>query len=145
MQSCAKYGNIVSWFFETIFHILCGALAQLGAHHTGSVGVRGSNPLCSTILNENPEFLAISGFFHTATEVHLHDFVFILRTFSGFHNNIACFFIQFLLYWERIQDIDVDCASDACFIVGYLKRGRVLFSFILGYILRVQILKNGGT
>ena len=48
MQSCAKYGNIVSWFFETIFHILCGALAQLGAHHTGSVGVRGSNPLCST-------------------------------------------------------------------------------------------------
>ena len=25
-----------------------GALAQLGAHHTGSVGVRGSNPLCST-------------------------------------------------------------------------------------------------
>ena len=26
-----------------------GVLAQLGAHHTGSVGVRGSNPLCSTI------------------------------------------------------------------------------------------------
>ena len=25
-----------------------GALAQLGAHHTGSVGVRGSSPLCST-------------------------------------------------------------------------------------------------
>ncbi len=24
-----------------------GALAQLGAHNTGSVGVRGSNPLCS--------------------------------------------------------------------------------------------------
>ncbi len=28
-----------------------GALAQLGAHHTGSVGVRGSSPLCSTIAN----------------------------------------------------------------------------------------------
>ena len=26
-----------------------GVLAQLGAHNTGSVGVRGSNPLCSTI------------------------------------------------------------------------------------------------
>ena len=26
-----------------------GALAQLGAHHTGSVGVTGSNPVCSTI------------------------------------------------------------------------------------------------
>ena len=26
-----------------------GALAQLGAHNTGSVGVRGSNPLRSTI------------------------------------------------------------------------------------------------
>ena len=25
-----------------------GALAQLGAHNTGSVGVRGSSPLCST-------------------------------------------------------------------------------------------------
>ncbi len=25
-----------------------GALAQLGAHHTGSVGVTGSNPVCST-------------------------------------------------------------------------------------------------
>ena len=26
-----------------------GALAQLGAHNTGSVGVTGSNPVCSTI------------------------------------------------------------------------------------------------
>ena len=26
-----------------------GALAQLVAHHTGSVGVSGSNPLCSTV------------------------------------------------------------------------------------------------
>ena len=25
-----------------------GVIAQLGAHHTGSVGVRGSSPLCST-------------------------------------------------------------------------------------------------
>ncbi len=25
-----------------------GALAQLGAHNTGSVGVTGSNPVCST-------------------------------------------------------------------------------------------------
>ena len=29
-----------------------GALAQLGAHNTGSVGVRGSNPLCSTKTKE---------------------------------------------------------------------------------------------
>ncbi len=36
-----------------------GALAQLGAHNTGSVGVRGSNPLCSTknsSLRCNEEF-----------------------------------------------------------------------------------------
>ena len=131
MQSCAKYGNIVSWFFETVFHIPFGALAQLGAHHTGSVGVRGSNPLCSTILNENPEFLAISGFFHTATEVHLHDFVFFLRTFSGFRNNIACIFIQFLLYWERIQDIDVDSASDAVFHCWVFETQVRCFSFLL--------------
>ena len=30
-----------------------GALAQLGARNTGSVEVRGSNPLCSTINNQN--------------------------------------------------------------------------------------------
>ena len=30
-----------------------GALAQLGAHNTGSVGVRGSNPLCSTKKNRS--------------------------------------------------------------------------------------------
>jgi hypothetical protein len=39
-----------------------GALAQLGAHHTGSVGVRGSNPLCSTTIRlktlENQGFSA---------------------------------------------------------------------------------------
>ena len=29
-------------------HGISGALAQLGAHNTGSVGVRGSNPLRST-------------------------------------------------------------------------------------------------
>ena len=34
---------------------LSGALAQLGAHDTGSVGVRGSSPLCSTkrVLDEH--------------------------------------------------------------------------------------------
>ena len=31
-----------------VFSKHLGALAQLGAHHTGSVGVRGSSPLCST-------------------------------------------------------------------------------------------------
>ena len=28
--------------------LIVGALAQLGAHHTGSVGVTGSSPVCST-------------------------------------------------------------------------------------------------
>ncbi len=37
-----------------------GALAQLGAHNTGSVGVRGSSPLCSTRKN-----LAIGEVFST--------------------------------------------------------------------------------
>ena len=31
-----------------MYNITRGALAQLGAHNTGSVGVRGSSPLCST-------------------------------------------------------------------------------------------------
>ena len=33
---------------EICYNTRNGALAQLGAHNTGSVGVRGSNPLCST-------------------------------------------------------------------------------------------------
>ncbi len=33
-----------------------GALAQLGAHNTGSVGVRGSNPLCSTNNKRDAEW-----------------------------------------------------------------------------------------
>lgn len=37
-----------------------GALAQLGAHHTGSVGVRGSSPLCSTL-----KVLIYQGFFYS--------------------------------------------------------------------------------
>ncbi len=37
-----------------------GALAQLGAHHTGSVGVTGSNPVCSTTQqNQNTDFDAL--------------------------------------------------------------------------------------
>ena len=35
-------------FRKLWYNTVNGALAQLGAHHTGSVGVRGSNPLCST-------------------------------------------------------------------------------------------------
>ena len=41
-----------------VFSKHLGALAQLGAHHTGSVGVRGSSPLCST----KPENRYTSGF-----------------------------------------------------------------------------------
>ena len=33
---------------QSVIIIADGALAQLGVHHTGSVGVRGSSPLCST-------------------------------------------------------------------------------------------------
>ena len=41
--------NIVDYMLINIaFNGKYGALAQLGAHHTGSVGVRGSSPLCST-------------------------------------------------------------------------------------------------
>ena len=35
---------------NTAYSAVSGALAQLGAHHTGSVGVRGSSPLCSMFL-----------------------------------------------------------------------------------------------
>lgn len=40
------YNTIVMIRWQKNF--IHGALAQLGAHHTGSVGVVGSNPICST-------------------------------------------------------------------------------------------------
>ena len=49
--------------FHSLFHFSLllityfGALAQLGAHNTGSVGVRGSSPLCSTIASTSKEVL----------------------------------------------------------------------------------------
>ena len=47
-----KIGN--SWLTNAAFHGILidvdGALAQLVAHNTGSVGVRSSNLLCSTII-----------------------------------------------------------------------------------------------
>lgn len=42
---CACDKKQISVSYQITFH---GALAQLGAHDTGSVGVRGSSPLCST-------------------------------------------------------------------------------------------------
>ena len=39
---------LLDFLWVLCYNILNGALAQLGAHHTGSVGVRGSSPLCST-------------------------------------------------------------------------------------------------
>ena len=42
------YEKFIDILYIICYHDLNGALAQLGAHNTGSVGVRGSNPLCST-------------------------------------------------------------------------------------------------
>ena len=49
---CACDKKQISVSYQITFH---GALAQLGAHDTGSVGVRGSSPLCSTkqVLDEH--------------------------------------------------------------------------------------------
>ena len=47
-----KYAMIGMRFESSPFcglSVRIGALAQLGAHNTGSVGVRGSSPLCSTM------------------------------------------------------------------------------------------------
>ena len=58
----------MSW--TVIYYLLFGALAQLVAHHTGSVGVSGSNPLCST----DPEVLRnkASGFSFYPKKGFLH-------------------------------------------------------------------------
>ena len=47
-----------------ILYLVRGALAQLVAHNTGSVGVSGSNPLCST--RTSPNRFAGSDFLHSA-------------------------------------------------------------------------------
>ena len=46
-----------------------GALAQLGAHHTGSVGVRGSSPLCSTRIMKSLSALSQKDFFFSGFSV----------------------------------------------------------------------------
>ena len=43
-----------------LYLIPCGALAQLGARHTGSVEARGSNPLCSILKTLGT--ITVSGF-----------------------------------------------------------------------------------
>ena len=45
---------LVKKFGVGIVGKISGALAQLGAHNTGSVGVRGSSPLCSIDKKEGP-------------------------------------------------------------------------------------------
>ena len=45
---CTSYFSLTSSLFTITYNLFSGALAQLGAHNTGSVGVRGSSPLCST-------------------------------------------------------------------------------------------------
>ena len=55
-QVCVKFsqsdeksdGAICTRYLCGIAYTANGVLAQLGARHTGSVEVRGSNPLCST-------------------------------------------------------------------------------------------------
>ena len=53
---------LTTGYYFGIITTLHGALAQLGAHNTGSVGVRGSNPLCSTknLVLRNEIFLSIA-------------------------------------------------------------------------------------
>ena len=43
--------------YNVVLFLRCGALAQLGERDAGSVEVSGSNPLCSTILRQNPKSL----------------------------------------------------------------------------------------
>ncbi len=60
-----------------------GALAQLVAHNTGSVGVSGSNPLCSTETGS----LQIKGFLFYAMETILNWKEFTLSNgFTGVYN-----------------------------------------------------------
>ena len=111
-----KIGN--SWLTNAAFHGILidvdGALAQLVAHNTGSVGVRSSNLLCSTILNQRrtllhfckwrlwlffcPLSIAISFIFSTIIYIseicNIADFTFSFL--SGTPNGHAAFLFFFL-------------------------------------------------
>ena len=50
---CFKHSHSL-FHFSLLLITYFGALAQLGAHNTGSVGVRGSSPLCSTKTTKPP-------------------------------------------------------------------------------------------
>ncbi len=81
-----------------------GALAQLGAHHTGSVGVRGSSPLCSTRIMNSLSALSQKDFFFSIllaiypnpyTDITLSTEIFIGRLFMP-HTTIIFIFRFFI-------------------------------------------------
>ncbi len=78
-----RLGGNTSRGFESHHLRHLGALAQLGAHHTGSVGVTGSNPVCS-IQKSRKQVL----FHFEITPV----FLFL----SGEDNTRALFFIELI-------------------------------------------------
>ena len=65
---CFKHSHSL-FHFSLLLITYFGALAQLGAHNTGSVGVRGSSPLCSTIPQALRKkcFFALSPYFISKT------------------------------------------------------------------------------
>ena len=84
--------------------LCCGALAQLVAHNTGSVGVSGSNPLCST--SRNPWRCKGFGFFCAAVYPHRTHRRFLFHTSEKL---ISFLFLGTVILWHfsNIQSIPV--------------------------------------
>ena len=76
-----------------VYYTSHGALAQLGAHNTGSVGVRGSSPLCSTKKSTSFEVLFLS--IAEAMAYHHDAVVDIISPFGAVsHHALACIFLR---------------------------------------------------
>ena len=68
-----------------------GALAQLGAHNTGSVGVTGSNPVCSTSGKGTTETLPLF-YFAAPAVIRIKDDPARPRGFAGKRNGFKTSF-----------------------------------------------------
>ena len=85
-----------------------GALAQLVAHNTGSVGVSGSNPLCST--PGNPYEIRVSGFLFASVPTTIPT----LASFSVPTENRYALFLRsilvFSLYFGIFYSEQMSCS-----------------------------------
>ena len=112
---------------------VCGALAQLGAHNTGSVGVRGSSPLCST-TSEQVALVPI--FFYLKKISHpLHCSSFIAKR----HARLNCSLVNAFATFRCRYHLFASCACGTN--ISMVRISHITATFWVRHVSLRQILK----